>query len=215
MGRAGSDVANMRDVDEDLPTIKEEEQKTERKDGGGLVEPQAAGLHSETRPVDASSSESKNNGGLLYLALAFLLLALATAFWPAANEMALSNSSQQERFYSESIPLEPALGALLKADEFGKDEVTRALLDMPFEKDEKTPKKQLEQQAETEANRILSATKENDILGCGPISEQQREFQRIVKLLHPDKGLVSASDKRANTALRLAFAARRRALKQQ
>merc|ERR1712232_663731 len=59
--------------------------------------------------------------------------------------------------------------------------------------------------AKREIDRILASREVSDILGNGG----KREFHRILHLLHPDKGLVSVNDSRANQALRLVFAARR------
>lgn len=63
--------------------------------------------------------------------------------------------------------------------------------------------------AEAEVDRILASHTVSEILGEGPRSERRRAFNRIVRLLHPDKGLVAPDNARAALALRLAFAARR------
>jgi len=60
-----------------------------------------------------------------------------------------------------------------------------------------------------EIDRILTSRHSSEILGKGTMRQQQQEFLRIARLLHPDKGFVSADDQRASLALRLTFAARR------
>jgi len=61
--------------------------------------------------------------------------------------------------------------------------------------------------AAAEVERILSARNADELLGQGSREDQKRQFKRILLLLHPDKGLVNHDDKRADLALRLAFAA--------
>lgn len=61
--------------------------------------------------------------------------------------------------------------------------------------------------AAAEVERILSARNADELLGQGSREHQKRQFKRILLLLHPDKGLVNHDDKRADLALRLAFAA--------
>merc|ERR1712216_162584 len=63
--------------------------------------------------------------------------------------------------------------------------------------------------AAAEVERIITSRTANDILGGGSKAEQRQEFNRIARLLHPDKGLVATDDARAALALRLVFAARR------
>jgi len=114
----------------------------------------------------------------------------------------------------KGLSLSQDLLRLLKADEMYAKE--GALLDMPHqetdqETDGELSLKRRKSLAASEINRILTTQKVWEILGAGPMKKQQQEFQRIVRLLHPDKGLVSAGDKRALLALQLTFAARRSA----
>lgn len=113
-----------------------------------------------------------------------------------------------------SSTLSPEIAALLKAEYMvtaeGGEVLSEALLDMPPHAKDSSSVEERRRRAAAEVDRILASRKEIDILGPGPASHQQQEFQRIVLLLHPDKGLVSASDGRAFDALRLTFAARRR-----
>merc|ERR1712232_197991 len=74
--------------------------------------------------------------------------------------------------------------------------------------DDAFPMEKLKAKAVAEIDRILASKKVSDILGVGTKKEQRQEFHRMFHLLHPDKGLVSVDDARANHALRLAFAAR-------
>jgi len=70
--------------------------------------------------------------------------------------------------------------------------------------------KKLKTMAELEVSRILSSRGTlKEILGPGTRQDQDREFRRIARLLHPDKNLVSAEDPRANLALRIVNAVRR------
>jgi hypothetical protein len=54
-----------------------------------------------------------------------------------------------------------------------------------------------------EVERILSARCAAEILGGGSRKDKRREFNRIVRLLHPDKGLVDPTDERAGRAYNL------------
>jgi len=65
--------------------------------------------------------------------------------------------------------------------------------------------------AAQEVDRILDIKDVGDILGAGNLEDQRQQFQRIARLLHPDKGYVDANDTRANMALRYALVARKRA----
>lgn len=65
--------------------------------------------------------------------------------------------------------------------------------------------------AAREVDRILATEEAQDILGPGTLEEQRQQFQRIGRLLHPDKCYIDASDTRANMAFRLALVARKRA----
>jgi len=66
-------------------------------------------------------------------------------------------------------------------------------------------------EAAREVDRILRTKEWQDVLCGSSLEEQRQDFQRIAKLLHPDKGYVDASDTRANMALRLALVAHKRA----
>lgn len=66
--------------------------------------------------------------------------------------------------------------------------------------------------AAAEIDRILACRKVGEILGDGGRIEHREAFNRIARLLHPDKGLVSENDPRAALALRLTLAARRASL---
>lgn len=111
-----------------------------------------------------------------------------------------------------SVGLSKSLTELLAKEEMGasedEGEVAQLLLDGPHRTTGDKPSKQ-KALAKAEVERILSTHKVGEILEDGTIAEQRQAFSRIVRLLHPDKGLVSSSDPRAALALRLAFAARR------
>jgi len=55
-------------------------------------------------------------------------------------------------------------------------------------------------QAEAEVERILGTKATRDIFGPGDGAKRKQEFRRLLRLLHPDKGLVSGE--RASLALR-------------
>lgn len=61
--------------------------------------------------------------------------------------------------------------------------------------------------ATSEVDRILAARSAEAVLGGSSREERQAEFRRLVRLLHPDKGLVEAGDVKANLAMRLCVAA--------
>jgi hypothetical protein len=208
--RAGTDVANMRDLDglpafeEDLHTIKEDGKE----------------FHQSYADKTPTTEKQRICGFMQHLIIPVLLLAIAASFlsmsrhdvapFGSGHQVTIGHTGQH---YVEKVPLGEEIASLLKADEMGEDEVSRALLDMPQVAEENHPSRQeQEQQASAEIDRILSCRTESDILGPGSLSQQQREFHRIALLLHPDKGLVSAGDERAGVALRLIFAARRRAV---
>jgi len=97
---------------------------------------------------------------------------------------------------------------LLAEDEMSakKEDVVHLLAGAPHKMvDDVLPIEKLKIMAKIEIDRILTSRKVSDILG----DKSKEELHRIVHLLHPDKGLVSANDSRANQALRLVFAARR------
>lgn len=56
------------------------------------------------------------------------------------------------------------------------------------------------QQAEAEVERIIAARDVVDIFGAGDAASRKQEFRRLLRLIHPDKGLVSGQ--RAALALR-------------
>lgn len=68
--------------------------------------------------------------------------------------------------------------------------------------------------AASEVDRVLAARSAAAVLKGGSREEQQAEFRRVVRLLHPDKGLVEAGDVRANLAMRLCVAALQKARRQ-
>merc|ERR1712232_1032397 len=81
--------------------------------------------------------------------------------------------------------------------EMGDDEIGQLLEEL---KEEGPSPAALAEQARGEVERILSATDERFVLGGGTPFEREREFQRLLKLLHPDAGHVSG--KRPALALR-------------
>jgi len=197
--RAGSDVANIRDLDGfdgKLDTVEEDKEE-----------------HQQDKAKPVIHTEKMGNGRLLPWLLVFVLLAVvSSSLWPAGRrEVALSSSGGH---VDDSSPLSPEIAALLRADRMaspeGGDGLSEALLDVPPSAKDNSSLEERRRRAAAEVDRILASRRESDILGTGPASHQQQEFQRIVLLLHPDKGLVSASDGRASDALRLTFAARRR-----
>jgi hypothetical protein len=62
-------------------------------------------------------------------------------------------------------------------------------------------------EAEQEMERVLSAKDASSIFGPGDAQQQNKAFRRLVRLLHPDKHLVSGP--RANMALRLVLESHR------
>jgi hypothetical protein len=197
--RAGSDVANIRDLDGldgKLHTVEEENEE-----------------HQQDKAKSVIQTEKMGNGRLLpWLFVLALLAVTSSSLWPAGGrEAALSSSGGHVDYGS---PLSPEIAALLNADRMatpeGGDVLPEALLDVPPSAKDNSSLEERRRRAAAEVDRILASRRESDILGTGPASHQQQEFQRIILLLHPDKGLVSASDGRASDALRLTFAARRR-----
>jgi hypothetical protein len=111
----------------------------------------------------------------------------------------------------DSTSLSLPLSKLLLKDEMhtdDEDDTVQRFLDGPV-RATKESKDHLTQKAAKEVERILACRDVEQILGGGTPTEQRRAFNRIVRLLHPDKGLTSENDTRASLALRLAFAARK------
>merc|ERR1711862_960251 len=65
-------------------------------------------------------------------------------------------------------------------------------------------------EAQEEVTRIHADRSFDSILAGDTVEEKRREFLRILRLLHPDRKLVSPDDVDANTALRLAMAAKKK-----
>jgi len=72
---------------------------------------------------------------------------------------------------------------------------------------EATPDPVLRAEAEREVERIISVRGAKEIFGGGTLVQQKGEFRRLVRILHPDKQLVSGP--RATLALRLVVEAHR------
>jgi len=197
--RAGSDVANIRDLDGfdgHLRSVEEENEDPKQDKAESVIHTGKTG-----------------DARLLPRLLALVLLAVvSSSLWPVGRREAVLTSSGGP--VDGSSTLSPEIAALLEAETMvtaeGGDLLAEALLDMPPPAKDSSSLEERKRQAAAEVDRILAARKESDILGPGPANHQQQEFQRIALLLHPDKGLVSASDRRASDALRLTFAARRR-----
>jgi len=197
--RAGSDVSNIRDLDGldgNLRSVEEENEEAQQDKAESVIQ-----------------TEKMGDARLLPRLVALVLLAvISPSLWPAGRrEVVLAGSGGQA---DGSSTLSPEIAALLKADYMvtaeGGEVLAEALLDTPPPAKDSSSLEERRRRAAAEVDRILASRKESDILGPGPASHHQQEFQRIVLLLHPDKGLVSASDRRASDALRLTFAARRR-----
>jgi len=109
-----------------------------------------------------------------------------------------------------SMGLSKPLMELLAEDEIatgeGETELAQLLLDGPHQAtgDKLSKQKAL---AMAEVERILKRRNVGEILGGGSRTQRRKAFTRIARLLHPDRGLVSASDPRAALALRIAIAA--------
>jgi len=225
--RAGSDIANIGDLDgfdgKLLHGVEEEDEEPQQDEAEPAVQTEETG---DARLLDEQKEEPRQDkaesviktaktgyAGLLpALSALVLLAAISLPLWQSGRrEVALAGSDGR---VDSSSTLSPEIAALLKADTTvtvdGGDLLAEALLDMPPPAKDSSSLEERMRRAAAEVDRILAARMESDILGPGPLSHQQKEFQRIVLLLHPDKGLVSASDGRASDALRLAFAARRR-----
>merc|ERR1712072_949444 len=124
----------------------------------------------------------------------------------------MGNSSRTIIDHAGSMGLSKSLTELLAKDEMGVGEDEAELAQFFLDAPHRTTGDKLSKQkalAMAEVERILNSHKVGEILGDGTRTQQRRAFIRIVRLLHPDKGLVSASDPRAALALRLTFAARR------
>jgi len=62
------------------------------------------------------------------------------------------------------------------------------------------PDNEMRADAAQEVERVLAAPNAQAVLGGGSSAQRRAEFRRLVRLLHPDKGLVAGE--RANLALR-------------
>lgn len=62
------------------------------------------------------------------------------------------------------------------------------------------PSAELCAEAEREVEHVLSAPTAREVLGIGSPNERTARFRQLVRLLHPDKGLVTGA--RANMAFR-------------
>lgn len=139
---------------------------------------------------------------------------------PELRELASSIVDQVEAAVSEApanASLESSLSSELKrllcAD---VSDAVLALEDFleespatPSDASEDITSQQLE--ARSEVERILATKEIEKILEGSTPEEQKRHFQKLAKLLHPDKGFVNPEDGRASMALRLALVARKRA----
>jgi hypothetical protein len=119
--------------------------------------------------------------------------------FPKSHEAPLPTSSSA----ASEDDLNPALQQLLA--ELNGTDGHMLQLELPeSQTPEDVEQAALKAKAAAEAERILSARSVAEILGGGDRQDQKREFKRIVLLLHPDKGLVDPTDKKAGLALRLA-----------
>jgi hypothetical protein len=127
------------------------------------------------------------------------------------------DSPVQKQFSNDSLEaaLSPDLKALL-AEHTGITATVLALEGFllqettPLEMDHESfdlVEKQLE--AAREVDRIIATHEISKVLAGDTVEEQRREFQRIAKLLHPDKGFTVSGDARSNLALRLLLSARK------
>lgn len=101
------------------------------------------------------------------------------------------DAAQACRGAGKGASMDAALQRLL--DDVQKEEGNAALLDSPASPSSK-------KEAVQEVERILATRDMRALLGDGTVVEQKLEFRRLVRLLHPDKGLVAGE--RANLALR-------------
>lgn len=221
---APSDVADLRS----LPQVEEEEEEEENAD---------------SFDGEASGSRSRKNmdhpfrhGGHVACSFIVLVWILTLSGSPSKQVMVheadmVTTSGHASGF---GLSLSPDIVQLLEADRrrglsqsLDKDFALSPEIVQLLEADEKESEprgsdntnqddhttEDRKSLAFAEVDRILASRQVSEILGAGPKRQQQQEFHRIVNLLHPDKGIVSTDDERASLALRLTFAARRRASK--
>jgi len=137
---------------------------------------------------------------------------------PEGSESVASEMDTDSLFAGSSVEadLSPALKLLLAQHTSLSD--TRLALAGLLSEAEQTAESQEEsanftsKQADAcfEVNRILATKDIGEILVGGTLEEQRQQFQRIARLLHPDKGYSGADDTRANMALRLLLVARKK-----
>jgi len=219
--RAGSDVANLRELEEHEAILRSIDEEREEAEVREVIPCSIDEEHEQSTKKPKKMSFGKLSKHAIVIT--FLVISGLTAMQALPRgPMQLQHLAKQDTDFERlgrDLSLSQDIVQLLKADEMTANEsgemTTGNLLDMPEQAAAKNLS--LERQkslAASEVHRILSCQKAGDILGTGFFSSrrrQQQEFQRIVRLLHPDKGLVSAGDQRALLALRLTFAARRSA----
>merc|ERR1712187_764404 len=103
------------------------------------------------------------------------------------------------------------LQQLLRDIEEEEEQPLLAILGSPPEASQEA-RQSSAQRAAREVERILEMRDADAVLGGGTVQQQSAEYRRLVRLLHPDKGL--ASGQRANLALRRVVECHRRLLLQ-
>merc|ERR1712232_1404137 len=179
-----SDVANLRDLD----GFGEPELQTVAEDAGD-----GAGLRRKT-----------GGGGFIVcpgVVIALLVYITFSAYYSSDPRHDLGKVELLGYIDSEStqsLEIEEALGLsrplrqlLAKAEKGTNEDATELLLDEPTRTmDDELSVDQRKALAAAEIDRIVTSRPE-DILGTGTCLEKRRAFNRIARLLHPDKGLVS------------------------
>lgn len=207
IGSIGTDIAAPSDLDDfdALPTVEEQEME----DLQDREPPRANRITSQTSAKTGGSFRR-----ITFASSAVALVWLLVLSTGPSQQLMIHGGSKITTYHStkyyadRGLSLSSEIVQLLEADE--KESQPQ---ESRISNDDGSTVSSLDERrslAVAEVDRILASRQVSEILGSGPKRQQQQEFQRIVHLLHPDKGLVSTSDDRASLALRLTFAARRR-----
>jgi len=175
-----------------------------------MAEDNAVFVHDHASDLSASLPSTASSLGVALAATALLVVALAACLFLRAKGKALEPEDDEEevsREASREALLNGELRQMLSDAEQADPELfagrsSRGKSAPPLEPD---PAQRAE--AEQEMERVLSAKDASGLFGHGDAQQQNKAFRRLVRLLHPDKHLVSGP--RANLALRLVLESHR------